>query len=103
MKIKSLFPPGLVATISAVLPVTVLDTVVAGSGAGRPGSPWIALTETSQTYRRPAQELEQHHQLAAGSHEGKCLKLDEECRAGVVIFPTVLHLLYEQKLTAPTL
>lgn len=33
------FSPGPAATISAVLPLTVLDTIVAGSGAGRPGSP----------------------------------------------------------------
>lgn len=86
--------------ISVVLPLTVLDTVVAGSGAGRPGAPWIALTETSQTYWRPAQELKQHHQLAARSHEGQCLKLDQDCKAVVVIFPKVLHLLREQKVTA---
>lgn len=50
-----------------VLPLTLLDAVVAASGAGRPGSPRIALTETSQGHRGPAQEQEQEQ--LPGGHE----------------------------------
>lgn len=57
---------------TAVLPLTVLDAVVAGSGAGGPGSPRIALTETSRAHRGPGQEQQQQQQQPAGNgHERK--------------------------------
>lgn len=48
----------------------MLHAVVAGTAASRPGAPGVALAETGQSCRRPAEELQQEEQSAERSHRG---------------------------------
>lgn len=64
---------------AAVLPLTLLYAVVAGSRAGGPGAPRIALAEAGQAHRGAAQELQQQQQQRrAGGGHGRGLELPSE-------------------------